>query len=136
MNPSPKRFALPPKKPGEKRASLRLDKVFPVWVTSSEFGELQGVARNISAGGIFIETIEPMPLGAAVRVHFAMPESSAEIVACGEVKNHYFLNFAESAQGPRCQPQSIAGMGVRFTRFEADGQEALARGLVGFRVLH
>jgi hypothetical protein len=118
--------------PSEKRESLRLDTVFPVWITSSEFGEQQGVARNLSSGGMFIETSEPMPLGARVRVHFMMPESAAEIVACGEVKNHYFLNFGDTARGPR----AMAGMGVRFTGFENDGAETLERGLGGFRVLH
>ena len=128
MNSAPRQRATP----SEKRHSLRLDKVFPVWITSSEFGELQGVARNISAGGIFIETAEPMPLGAAVRVHFAMPESDAEIVACGEVKNHYFLNYADGPHGPT----TMSGMGVRFTGFEADGAESLERSLHGLRVLH
>ncbi|HJZ84499.1 MAG TPA: PilZ domain-containing protein [Polyangia bacterium] len=116
----------------EKRQSLRLDKVFPVWITSSEFGELQGVARNISAGGIFIETAEPMPLGARVHVHFAMPESDAEIVARGEVKNHYFLNYADGPRGPT----TMSGMGIRFLGFESDGAESLERSLRGLRVLH
>src|SRR5262245_42604863 len=70
----------------EQRQSLRLDKIFPVWISSSEFGELSGVARNISAGGIFIELAEPLPLGSPVRVHFRIPESDAEVVALGEVK--------------------------------------------------
>jgi hypothetical protein len=127
-------MTLPAKRPqarAEKRESLRLDKVFPVWVTSSEFGELQGVARNISQGGMFIETHEPMPLGATVRIHFAVPESDAEIVACGEVKNHYFLNFHDHS-GPR----SISGMGIRFQGFDDDGATALAESLVKLRVLH
>ena len=128
MNSVPRQRAIR----SEKRHSLRLDKVFPVWITSSEFGEQQGVARNISAGGIFIETSEPMPLGACVRVHFAMPESDAEIVACGEVKNHYFLNYADGPHGPT----TMSGMGVRFTGFEADGAESLERSLRGLRVLH
>lgn len=127
-------MTLPAKRPqarAEKRETLRLDKVFPVWVTSSEFGELQGVARNISQGGMFIETHEPMPLGATVRIHFAVPESDAEIVAMGEVKNHYFLNYHD-AGGPR----SISGMGIRFAGFDDDGATALAESLVKLRVLH
>jgi hypothetical protein len=126
---------LPMKRPQariEKRESLRLDKVFPVWVESSEHGELLGVARNISRGGIFIEAHEPLPLGARVKVHFAVPESDAEIVAIGEVKNHYFFNFAESRMGQ----QSISGMGVRFLGFEEGGAQALAESLVKLRVLH
>jgi PilZ domain-containing protein len=131
-------MTLPAKRPqarAEKRESLRLDKVFPVWVTSSEFGELQGVARNISQGGMFIETHEPMPLGATVRIHFAVPESDAEIVAMGEVKNHYFLNYHD-AGGPRQEPRSLSGMGIRFKGFDDDGATALAESLVKLRVLH
>jgi hypothetical protein len=129
MNSSPKRA---PQTALEKRQSLRLDKVFPVWVSSAEHGEMYGVARNISAGGIFIETPEPLPLGAHVRVHFCVPESDAEIVARGEVKNHYFFNYAA---GPLAA-SSIAGMGIRFSGFEEDGAETLDRSLRGLRVLH
>jgi uncharacterized protein (TIGR02266 family) len=128
MNQATKRQVVPT----EKRQSFRLDKVFPVWVSSSEHGDLQGVARNISAGGIFIETQEPIPLGTQVKVIFAVPESSAQITACGEVKNHYFLNYGDGDAGAR----SVAGMGVRFMSFEADGADALARSLRGLRVLH
>src|SRR5262245_62245485 len=81
---------------GEKRRSERFDKVFPVWVESEAFGECQGIARNISAGGIFVEMTEPLPLGSAVKVHFTVPDSQGELVARGEVKRHYFLHFSDS----------------------------------------
>jgi hypothetical protein len=45
----------PSPSPGEKRQHLRFDKVFPVRVESILFGDLSCVARNVSAGGIFIE---------------------------------------------------------------------------------
>src|SRR5262249_35264675 len=132
MNPSQKPTS--PAAAPEKRQSLRLDTLFPVWISSVEHGDSTAVARNVSAGGVFIETDDPLPLGAMVRVHFYLPSSAAasEIVACGEVKNHYFLNFADGAAGPR----AIAGMGVRFLRFEDGGPESLLRGLSRFRVIH
>src|SRR5687768_559688 len=77
----------------DKRQHLRFDKVFPVRVESILFGEVSCVARNVSAGGIFLETRDPLPLGARVRIAFLNPDESAEIVAIGEVKNHYFVNF-------------------------------------------
>jgi len=52
----------------EQRQHLRFDKVFPVRVESVLFGELPGIARNVSAGGIFIEMRDPLPLGARVRI--------------------------------------------------------------------
>src|SRR4051794_28523369 len=63
----------PAQSPGEKRQHLRFDKVFPVRVESILFGDLSCVARNVSAGGIFIETSEPLPLGARVRICFLNP---------------------------------------------------------------
>ena len=100
-------------------------------VESILFGELPCVARNVSAGGIFLETREPLPLGAKVRVCFLAPMPSGEIVALGEVKNHYFINFMRD--GETC---SVAGMAVRFLSFEADGEQHLRACLDRFRVLH
>src|SRR5262245_8044645 len=97
----------------DKRRTLRFDKVFPVSISSPTFGECNGIARNISAGGMFVELPEPLPLGSPIRVHFAMPDSPGEIVARGEVKGHYFVNFVDGS-GPR----AVTGMGVRFVGFD------------------
>lgn len=114
-----------------KRQALRFEKVFPVILSTEAFGECNAMARNISAGGILVEISEPMPLGTEVRVHFWMPDSQASIVARGEVKNHYFLNFADGS-GTR----SLTGMAIRFTEFEAESQEMLGLGLTRMRILH
>ena len=114
-----------------KRAALRFEKVFPVILSTEQFGECNAMARNISAGGILIEMNDPMPLGTEVRVHFMMQDSSATIIARGEVKNHYFLNFND-AGGQR----SLTGMAIKFREFEADSQEMLGLGLTRMRVLH
>src|ERR1017187_3344 len=115
----------------EKRQHLRFDKVFPVRVESVLFGELPGVARNVSAGGIFIEMRDPLPLGARVRISFLNPEETAEIVAVGEVKNHYFVNYVQGGA-----TQSISGMAVRFEGFENESQQILSDCLNRFRVLN
>jgi len=115
----------------EKRQHLRFDKVFPVRVESVLFGELPGVARNVSAGGIFIEMRDPLPLGARVRVSFLNPEETAEIVAVGEVKNHYFVNYVQQG-GTR----SVSGMAVRFDGFENESQSILDDCLHRLRVLN
>jgi hypothetical protein len=115
----------------EKREHLRFDKVFPVRVESILFGELGCVARNVSAGGIFLETPEPLPLGARVRVCFLNPEENAEIVALGEVKNHYFVNYVD-----RGVTRSVTGMAVRFTAFENESNDVLRECLDRLRVLH
>ena len=115
----------------EQRRHLRLDKVFMVRVESALFGEMQCVARNVSAGGIFIEMAEPLPLSAAVRVCFPMPDGTGDVVALGEVKNHYFLNFVQDGLS-----RAVSGMAVRFTSFESDGQDVLRDCLGRMRVLH
>jgi len=117
--------------PGEKRRHLRFDKVFPVRVESVLFGDVQCIARNVSAGGIFLETSDPLPLGARLRVCFLTPDETAEIVAVGEVKNHYFMNFVQNGIS-----RSISGMAVRFLTFEHEGQQVLRDCLNRFRILH
>ena len=120
-----------------KRQSLRFDKVFPVMITSDEFGDSNAMARNVSAGGILLELSEPLPLGTHVRVHFSMnvPDSDGDmgptIVARGEVKNHYFLNYSDHT-GPR----SMTGMAVRFTEFETQSRDLFASETGQARVMH
>jgi hypothetical protein len=114
-----------------KRQAMRFETVFPVILSSDSFGECNAMARNISSGGILLEIAEPLPLGTEVRVHFAMPDSQASIIARGEVKNHYFLNFTDGG-GAR----SLTGMAVKFTAFEAESSEMLGLGLTRMRILH
>lgn len=117
--------------PSEKRQHLRFDKVFPVRIESILFGEASCVARNVSAGGIFLETREPLPLGARLRVCFLNPEETAEIVAIGEVKNHYFMNYVQDGV-----TRAVTGMAVRFLGFEEESQHILSECLNRMRVLH
>jgi PilZ domain len=125
--PSPAAAATPVRR----REHLRFDKVFAVRVESVLFGDMNCVARNISAGGMFLELADPLPLGATLRVCFPVPDGSGEIVAVGEVKNHYFLNYMKDGTN-----RSVTGMAVRFTDFEADSHRVLADCLTRMRVLH
>ncbi len=115
----------------EQRAHLRFDKMFTVRVESPLFGEVYCVARNVSAGGIFLELRDPLPLGASVRVCFLAPDSSGEVVATGEVKNHYFMNYTQAGT-----TRAISGMAVRFTSFENESHHILTDCLSRMRVLH
>ncbi|MCG5056416.1 MAG: PilZ domain-containing protein [Myxococcales bacterium] len=129
--PAPLPRLVTPDTDEEKREHLRFDKVFPVRVESLLFGEFRCVARNVSAGGIFIETRDHLPLGAQLRVCFLTPDESGEIVAIGEVKNHYFINFAQAGES-----RSVSGMAVRFLSFEEESEVHLRACLDRFRVLH
>ncbi len=115
----------------DKRQHLRFDKVFPVRVESILFGDIPCVARNVSEGGIFLETREPLPLGAAVRVCFLTPNQSAEVVALGQVRNHYFINYSSGGV-----TRSVSGMAIRFRGFEEEGRYILRECFDRFRVLH
>lgn len=117
--------------PGQRREHLRFDKVFTVRVESLLFGDMVCVARNVSAGGIFLELNDPLPLGATLRVCFPVPDGSGEVVAVGEVKNHYFINYSQNGVS-----KAVAGMAVRFTSFESDSNRILEDCLSRLRVLH
>lgn len=103
----------------ERRRFLRLEILAPVKVDSAIHGEVRCVARNISEGGICLETQEPLPLGSEVSVYFGADEGTV-MMATGRVRNHYFLNY-----GPDTAPGSFVGMGVRFSAFhDAEGRAA------------
>jgi hypothetical protein len=123
--------AQPSTKPPEQRRYFRLDKAFPVRVESILFGDFHCIARNISAGGIFLETGDPLPLGARVRVSFLSSDESTELLLPGEVKNHYFMNY-----GVKGATRSVAGMAVRFLGLDEVNQQALRDCLNRMRVLH
>jgi hypothetical protein len=116
--------------PRHRRRAMRFEKVFPVMISSEQFGECNAMARNVSAGGILLEMADPLPLGTRVRVHFSIAESQASIVARGEVKNHYFLNYADGAEA-----RALTGMAVRFTEFETRDR-TFSEGLERMRILH
>jgi uncharacterized protein (TIGR02266 family) len=124
-------MSLPTSLQWEKRIDLRLDTVFSVLLETA-FGDFIAVARNVSEGGMFVETRDPLPLGSRVRIRFQMPDCADDIVATGEVKNHYFLNFATAQRAAA----ELTGMGIRFLSFEPEGRAILDRHLYHRRVVH
>ena len=97
----------------DRRASIRFDKAFPVYLCGEE-GMTRGIARNISEGGMFIETREPYRLGAQVRVTFVSPDSTTEITMGGEVRYQCFLSYGGAPEGE----SQLRGMGLRFVEVE------------------
>lgn len=97
----------------ERRRSSRFDKVIPVYLTS-ETGICRGIARNISAGGMFIEARDPQPLGARVTVSFADEATGIEMSVVAEVRYHVAIEH-----GSQKGRSKLRGMGVRFLRFHA-----------------
>ena len=102
----------------ERRRQSRFDKVFPVYL-SGERGMARGIARNISSGGMFIETNASFALGSRVGVTFTTSEGAAEIVADAEVRYQCALEFG----GPNGGRGQLRGIGVRFLSFETAPRE-------------
>ena len=100
----------------ERRTAPRLDKVFPVFI-EGERGAAVGVARNISHGGVFVETRNPEQLGSQVRVSF--PSRSGDMTAVAEVR--YVCHLLGCSGGAAPRPAAVRGMGLRFMYFEPDG---------------
>ncbi len=114
-----------------KRFYMRFDKAFAVTIGSEIYGDSAGVARNISEGGMFVEIIDPPPLGTVVTVHFRIPGSAEDIVARAEVKHHYCLNLAQAGE-----PTAARGIGVRFIEFVEDGGRRLRNTFTRHRTIH
>jgi hypothetical protein len=100
----------------DRRVGSRLDKVFPVWL-EGEHGCGMGIARNISEGGMFVETATPHPIGS--QVHVAFPSESGDMTAVAEVRYVCHLVGRRAGQDVHA---SVHGMGVRFLYFEARGE--------------
>lgn len=65
-----------------------------------------GYAKNISRGGMFIGTVNPLGSGAKVQVEFTLPDAAKTVVQC-TCEVVWQRAFSPAARG---QP----GMGLRF----------------------
>lgn len=92
----------------ERRSAVRFDKAFPVYLTGEE-GMTRGIVRNISEGGMFVETSEPCRIGARVQVTFVSPGTNVEIALWACVRYQCFLSYG-NASGAGL----MRGMGLRF----------------------
>lgn len=101
----------------ERRRSSRFDKVFSVYLSSQE-GIWRGIARNISEGGMFIETRDPHPLGGELTVCFADERAGVEMSARAEVRYQCVLEYGAGG-GSRA---ALRGMGLRFRGFLDEGE--------------
>src|SRR5512136_1936719 len=93
----------------DRREGVRLDKVFPVYLDGDR-GLGMGIARNISMGGMFVETRAPQPIGSQVRVTF--PAEGGEMTAIAEVR--YVCHLLGRAEREGAGPLALRGMGMRF----------------------
>jgi hypothetical protein len=106
----------------EKRCKERFNMVFSVYITGA-WGSAFGIARNISQGGIFIESPDPYPLSSRMQITFYLPDGHTEMTAVGEVVHICFLDRT-AAGGLR---DVMVGMGIRFVGFVQDEKSVSAQ---------
>jgi hypothetical protein len=104
---------------GGRRLDIRLNKAFSVVVSSEVDGDCLAVARNVSAGGMFVEMRDPPPLGTVVTVSFQAPHGGEAMAVRAEVKHHFCFNYQQ-----RGEPSSARGVGLRFIEFVDDVEAA------------
>lgn len=87
----------------------RFDKAFPVYLEGDR-GVANGVGRNITDSGMFVETREPFALGTRVRVTFCAPQGGSEMTLEGEVRYQCYINFARTD----ASRSGMRGIGLKF----------------------
>ncbi|TET11181.1 TIGR02266 family protein [Candidatus Aerophobetes bacterium] len=76
---------------------------------------LWAYSKDISKGGIFIRTTNPMPLNIIVQLKLFLPGRSREVSAVAEVS--YILKEGEAKRGP--------GMGLQLIGFDKEGKKEI-----------
>ncbi len=90
----------------------RVDVRVPVDILCGKGIRLSGKTRNVSEGGMFVETVLLLPVGSPVRCGLALEQSSIEV----------FGRIAWSR--PRLH-SAAAGMGIQFVGFEDGARRVL-----------
>ncbi len=80
-------------------------------------GFFQDYIRNLSLGGIFIETEKPLPMNTKLKVEFRLPELRSPITASGMVVHTLRVGQAKKS--------SVSGMGIRFADLEPSSKQML-----------
>jgi uncharacterized protein (TIGR02266 family) len=88
--------------------------------TAQEF--LTAYARNISGGGIFVQTEQPLPLNHGVRLRFTLPGVSHRFDASGIVV---------WSNPPSSRASLPSGMGIKFLDLDKQSKDLLAEFLKG-----
>lgn len=101
----------------EKRSSPRVQHSLHLHLVYDDLDQLvEHYSRDISAGGIFIETDQPLPVGSKIQLRISIVhEDVTYINALGEVM--HVIDGKDTKFG--------AGMGVKFVEIDPEGQNFL-----------
>ena len=84
---------------------------------------IQKYAVNISRGGIFIATKQPKPVGTFVKFEFLLSDATTSSIIRGEGQVQWTKEYDPA------HPNKAHGMGVKFSRLDADSQGVIDRAL-------
>jgi len=84
---------------------------------------IQKYAVNISRGGIFIATKHPKPVGTFVKFEFLLSDAGTSSIIRGEGQVQWTKEYDAA------HPNKAHGMGVKFSRLDADSQAVIDRAL-------
>jgi len=102
------------------RAHPRVSANIKVRVRTAHGHELQtGQIRNISLGGVFVETIDPQPFGSDLDLEFSLPGAERRTIHCKG-----FVVWSTKSSPEKCP--EMQGMGVRLTDIGVQEMRALA----------
>lgn len=102
----------------ERRSFERIARTFEVNYSSVR-GFISEYAMNISRGGMFISTRNPLPAGTHVVLKFKIPPANTEITLEGEV---VWAVRPEESGGTL-----IPGMGIKFTKMDEKTRNEIER---------
>lgn len=110
----------------DRRLHARTPQDFAVRLDGPQ-GRQRLVARDLSAGGVFIEIARPYRIGERVEVRVEVEIDGAKewLEMEAEVRHHTNTYQTDDGRGP------YRGMGLRFIRFDADQQARLLAFLAG-----
>jgi uncharacterized protein (TIGR02266 family) len=110
---------------GERRRERRVPVQIQIQYESAD-GFFQDYIRNLSLGGIFIETEKPLPENTRLKVEFCLPEMADPITADGIV-----VHTLRVGQKKQKKDNSVSGMGIRFSDLESSSKQVLESYLQG-----
>jgi len=80
-------------------------------------GFFQDYAQNLSIGGIFIETDDPLPMGTRLSLEFCLPDLDSAIRTDGVVVHRI--------PGRRAGGSTEGGMGIQFSELDDKNRKLL-----------
>ncbi len=98
-----------PESQNNTRQHTRYQVVLPVVIDSEEYGSYTGLVINISSGGLFIQTYDPLPIGTTVTLTVGDADG---FMVTGTVRSHYYMTYRSDTE-----PAAFTGMGIKFHKF-------------------